>query len=337
MPKDQTVLVTGGAGYIGGHVLLALIEAGMDAVVIDDLSTGQREAVPEGVRLIEGSVGDAALLEEVMDRYRVEAVIHLAGSIVVPESVRDPLAYYRNNTLHSATLIETCVRLGVNHFIYSSSAAVYGEPDSTPIPEDAPTRPINPYGTSKLMTEWILRDTAKAHDFHYAALRYFNVAGADAEGRAGQSSPVATHLIKIACQTALGSRSGMKIYGDDYETPDGTCIRDYVHVTDLADVHVRALGYLAEGGGSVTLNCGYGHGYSVREVLRTLEDIIGRPLPAEISARRAGDTAVLTAAAGRVRDLLGWEPKYDDLRVIVDTALAWERRIAATAAGKPVR
>ncbi len=337
MPKDQTVLVTGGAGYIGGHVLLALIEAGMDAVVIDDLSTGQREAVPEGIRLIEGSVGDAALLEEVMERYRVGTVIHLAGSIVVPESVRDPLAYYRNNTLNSATLIETCVRLGVNHFIYSSSAAVYGEPDSTPIPEDAPTRPINPYGTSKLMTEWMLRDTAKAHDFQYAALRYFNVAGADAEGRAGQSTPAATHLIKIACQTALGLRSGMKIFGDDYETPDGTCIRDYIHVTDLADVHVRALGYLAEGGGSVTLNCGYGHGYSVREVLRTLEDIIGRPLAAEISARRAGDAPVLTAAAGRVRDLLGWEPKYDDLRVIVDTALAWERRIAARAAGKPVR
>ena len=334
MPKNSAVLVTGGAGYIGAHVLLALIEAGMDAVVIDDLSTGQREAVPEGVKLIEGDIGDAALLDEVMERYRVEAVIHLAGSIVVPESVRDPLAYYRNNTLNSATLIETCVRLGVNHFIYSSSAAVYGEPDSTPVPEDAPTRPINPYGTSKLMTEWMLRDTAKAHDLRYAALRYFNVAGADAEGRAGLSTPTATHLIKIACQTALGLRSQMKIFGDDYETPDGTCIRDYIHVTDLADVHVRALGYLAEGGGSVTLNCGYGHGYSVREVLRTLEDIIGRPLPAEISARRAGDAPVLTAAAGRIRDLLGWEPKYDDLRVIIDTALAWEKLLAArTAAG----
>ena len=334
MPENPAVLVTGGAGYIGGHVLLALIEAGMDAVVIDDLSTGRREAVPDGVRLIEGDIGDAALLEEVMDRYRVESVIHLAGSIVVPESVCDPLAYYRNNTLNSATLIETCVRLGVNRFIYSSSAAVYGEPDSTPIPEDAPTRPINPYGTSKLMTEWVLRDTAQAHDFHYAALRYFNVAGADPKGRAGQSTTVATHLIKIACQAALGLRSRMKIFGDDYETPDGTCIRDYIHVTDLADVHVRALGYLAEGGGSVTLNCGYGHGYSVREVLRTLEDIIGRPLPAEISARRAGDVPVLTATAGRIRDLLGWEPKYDDLRVIIDTALAWEKLLAArTAAG----
>ena len=333
MPKDQTVLVTGGAGYIGGHVLLALIEAGMDAVVIDDLSTGRREAVPDGVRLIEGSCGDPAVLEDVLGGDRIGTVIHLAASAIVPESVEKPLAYYRNNTLNSITLIEACLRLGVRHFIFSSSAAVYGAPETMPIDEDVPQRPINPYGASKLMTEWMLSDVAQAHDFRYAALRYFNVAGADPKGRAGESTPTATHLIKVACQAALGLRSEMPIYGDDYPTPDGTCIRDYIHVTDLADAHVKALHYLAKGGENLVANCGYGHGYSVREVLRCMEAIIGRQLPVRIMDRRPGDPPNLTAAADLIRKHLDWTPQYDDLRAIIETALAWERRIAATAAG----
>jgi len=332
MTKDSTVLVTGGAGYIGSHVLLALLDADIGAVVVDDLSTGRRVSVPRDVPFIEGSFGDSDLLDEVIGRYQVAAVIHLAGSIVVPESVREPLAYYRNNTLNSITLLEACVRHGVDRFIYSSSAAVYGEPDTTPISEDASTRPINPYGTSKLMTEWVLRDTAAANNLRYIALRYFNVAGADTEGRAGQATPSATHLIKVACQTALGLRPRMQIFGDDYATPDGTCVRDYIHVNDLAAAHVKALRYLTRGGESVTLNCGYGHGYSVKEVLGTLEALIGQPLAVKIGGRRAGDTPLLVAQAQRIREVLKWEPKYDDLRVILETALAWEKRLAEGAA-----
>ena len=323
---SDTILVTGGAGYIGSHVVLALHDAGHPVVVIDDLSNGFRSAVPEGVPLVVGSIGDRPLLDRVFADEGIGAVMHFAGSIVVPESVADPLKYFGNNTVNSHTLLAACVDHRVHHFIFSSTAAVYGMPENLPIDEESPTRPINPYGTSKLMIEWMLRDTAAATDFRYAALRYFNVAGADPAGRSGQSTPVATHLIKVACQAALGLRPEIQVFGTDYPTADGTAIRDYIHVTDLADAHVLALQHLRQGGDSVALNCGYGHGLSVREVLHAVEQVAGSPLPIVAASRRAGDPPALVAASERARRVLGWHPRFDDLHAIVSSALAWERK-----------
>jgi UDP-glucose 4-epimerase len=320
------VLVTGGAGYIGSHVVLALGEAGHSVVVLDDFSTGRREAIPDGVVLVEGHAGDGELTTEIIESHRIEAVIHFAGSIVVPESVRRPLDYYQNNTCTSRNLLASCVAQGVRHFVFSSTAAVYGSPARVPVTEDTPTAPINPYGASKLMTEWMLRDTAAAHDLTYAALRYFNVAGADPQGRAGQSTPFATHLIKVACEAAVGRREQVELFGDDYDTPDGTCIRDYIHVSDLADAHVKAVEYLAAGGRNVVLNCGYGRGHSVREVLASVQRRAAKPFDVKQATRRPGDPAVLVADATRLRETLRWQPRFADLDAIVETALAWERR-----------
>ena len=328
---NGTVLVTGGAGYIGCHAVLALRDAGLGAVVVDNLSTGIAAAVPADVPLIVGDAGDRELLDGAIVTHDVDAIMHFAGSIVVPESVEHPLEYYRNNTVNSHSLITAAVARGVRHFIFSSTAAVYGMPETLPVAEDAPTAPINPYGASKLMTEWMLRDAGAAHPLRHVALRYFNVAGADPAGRAGQSTPAATHLIKVACQAALGLRPEIIVYGDDYPTPDGTCLRDYIHVSDLADAHVRALHHLRSGGESLTLNCGYGHGYSVLEVLRAVERAADHALPWRMGPRRPGDPAALVAVADRCRTVLGWSPQHDDLDGIVRSALAWERKIAATA------
>jgi UDP-glucose 4-epimerase len=331
MAQLGTVLVTGGAGYIGSHVVLALQDAGYRPVVLDNLSTGIRRAVPADGPFVEGDIGDAALLSRIIAEHGIGAVMHFAGSIVVPESVSNPLLYYRNNTLKSLTLIEACVAHGIGSFVFSSTAAVYGIPAEVPVAEGAETRPINPYGASKLMTEWVLRDTAFAHTLRYVALRYFNVAGADPAGRVGQSTPAATHLIKVACEAVVGKRPGLQVYGTDYPTPDGTCVRDYIHVSDLAQAHVLALRYLADGGASVTLNCGYGRGSSVKEVLDMVERVSGRPLQKSFGPRRAGDPPGLIAAADRLRETLGWVPRHDDLAIIVETALAWEMRLAAPA------
>ncbi len=325
--SNDSILVTGGAGYIGSHAVLALIEAGNRVVVVDDLSTGSRQAVPGGAPLIKGDIADSALIDSIIRDHDVGAVVHFAGSIVVPESVTDPLKYYRNNTAASRTLIEACINNGVGKFIFSSTAAVYGLPDLSPVQEDAPTMPINPYGASKLMTEWMLRDTAAAHDFEYVALRYFNVAGADPTGRAGQSTPNATHLIKIASQVVVGLRDHIDIFGEDYATPDGTCVRDYIHVTDLAAAHVDALGHLADGGGSLVLNCGYGQGYSVRDVLNAVERVSGHRFDIRSAPRRAGDAETLVADARAITKCFGWRPRYDDLELIVRTAIDWEKRL----------
>lgn len=320
-----SILVSGGAGYIGSHVTLALMDAGHRVVVADDLSTGRRELVPAGAAFVHADVGDRDRMAEVFAAHQVGAVIHLAGSIVVPESVSDPLRYYANNAAVSRSLIETSVRCGARAFIFSSTAAVYGDPRGATLDEEAPTRPINPYGRSKLMTEWMLADTRAAHGLPYMALRYFNVAGADAFGRSGQSSPVSTHLIKVACEAALGKRDSFALYGTDYDTPDGTCVRDFVHVSDLAQAHVLALAHLLEGGGSAVLNCGYGRGFSVREVLRAVEQIAGLRIPTVTAARRPGDPARLVAHAEHIRRVLGWTPRHADLEEIVASALAWER------------
>jgi UDP-glucose 4-epimerase len=323
---ERAALVTGGAGYIGSHVAWALADAGWRVIVLDDLSTGRRELIPHAATFVEGSSGDAALLRRLLAGERVGAVLHFAGSIVVPESVADPIAYYRNNLAGGIELIEACLASGVKRFVFSSTAAVYGDPETVPIPEHAPTRPLNPYGHSKLMIEQVLRDCDDAHGLPHVALRYFNVAGADPGGRTGQATPKATHLIKVACEVAVGAREAMEIYGTDYATPDGTCVRDYIHVTDLADAHLKALDHLMAGGPSLTLNCGYGRGFSVREVLRTVEQVAGRRLPVRDAPRRAGDAPRLVAEPGALRERLAWKPRYDDLRTIVATALAWERR-----------
>ncbi len=329
----ESVLVTGGAGYIGSHAVLALQAAGLPVVVLDDFSTGDRAAVPSGVALVEGSVGDAGTVARLLERHRIASVMHFAGSIVAPESVAQPLAYYGNNTVNSHALIETCAAAGVRRFIFSSTAAVYGTPARLPVDEEAPPAPLNPYGASKLMTERMLQDAAAAEPaLKFAILRYFNVAGADPEGRSGQRNPAATHLIKVACQVALGQREELLIYGDDYPTADGTGVRDYIHVTDLVEAHLLALRHLEGGGDSLLLNCGYGRGYSVREVVAAVEAAAGRRLPVRTVARRPGDAAELVAAAGRIREVLGWRPRFDDLGVIVESALAWERRLAAGAA-----
>jgi len=326
--NDKTILVTGGAGYIGSHVVKQLGRSGRKVVVLDNLSTGFRKSVLYG-ELVEGDSGDMRLVNQLLRERDIGAVLHFAAHIVVPESVNDPLKYYRNNTCNTRNLLECCAAAGVEHFIFSSTAAVYGIPEDTFIAEDAPTVPINPYGSSKLMSEWMLRDLAAAHPLRYVILRYFNVAGADPEGQIGQSTPEATHLIKVACEAATDQREGLAIFGTDYPTADGTCIRDYIHVDDLAAAHLRALDYLADGGASTVLNCGYGHGYSVREVLDTVQRVSGKILRITETGRRAGDPPALTADSRRIRKVLGWQPCHDDLEFIVRTALDWERKLAA--------
>ncbi|MFC5385870.1 UDP-glucose 4-epimerase GalE [Aquamicrobium segne] len=323
----MTVLVTGGAGYIGSHMVWELLDAGERVVVLDNLSKGFDWAVaPEGT-LIEGDIANSDLVGSLMRDYGVDAVIHFAGSIVVPESVADPLTYYQNNTCKTRTLIEAAVRHGVGHFIFSSTAAVYGGTGAEPVQENAPLEPESPYGRSKLMSEWMLRDAAAAHDLRYTALRYFNVAGADPKGRTGQSTPGATHLIKVACETALGKRPFMQVYGDDYETPDGTCVRDYIHVSDLARAHRLALQRLREGGKSLIANCGYGHGYSVLDVIAAVRRVFGQDFDVRKGPRRAGDAASVVANSDLARHEFGWIPQRDDLDLIVTDALAWERRL----------
>ena len=321
-----TILVTGGAGYIGSHVARQLSERGETLVTLDNLSTGFRGAVLHG-DFVQGDTGDAALVARVLAEHKVDTVMHFAAHIQVPESVSNPLKYYRNNTASTRTLLECCVDAGVKNFVFSSTAAVYGMPAGGVAEESTPTVPINPYGWSKLMSEQMLGDVAAVTPLRYVALRYFNVAGADPEGHIGQSTPQATHLIKVACEHAVGRRAGIEIFGTDYETPDGTCVRDYIHVEDLAAAHLQALDYLHSGGGSTTLNCGYGRGYSVREVLAAVARASGTTLKVTESGRRAGDPPQLIAAARRIRETLGWKPRYDDLSGIVATALAWEKRL----------
>ena len=326
------VLITGGAGYVGSHVVLACREAGYPVVVLDDLSTGRRASVPEDVAFVAGDAGDPVTAGRVIDAHRVSAVLHLAGSVSVPESVRDPLRYYHNNSGASANLVRACVAHGVRRFVFSSTAAVYGVPAVVPVPEDAPALPISPYGRSKLVGEWTLRDAAAAHDFRYVALRYFNVAGADPAGRAGQSSRGAEHLIKVACEAALGLRGHVTVFGTDYESPDGTGVRDYVHASDVADAHVAALRHLEEGGPGGVFNCGYGRGFSVREVLGVVQAVSGKTLDVREGARRAGDPAELVADVSRIGETLRWAPRHDDLSLIVRSALAWARKRAGGAA-----
>ena len=320
----MAVLVTGGAGYIGSHMVWALLDAGEDVVVIDRLSTGFEWAVAPEAKLVIGDIADKDTVMAVIRDNDVDSIIHFAGSIVVPESVADPLSYYENNTTNSRTLIEAAVRTGVRHFIFSSTAAVYGSVGAEPVKEDHARNPDSPYGMSKLMTEIILADVARAHDFSFTALRYFNVAGADPRGRAGQSTAGATHLIKVASEAALGKRDGIQVFGTDYPTADGTCIRDYIHVTDLAEAHLLALKRLRAGGDSMIANCGYGRGYSVLEVLDCIQRVTGRALDIGYGPRRAGDAVAIVANSDLARSAFGWQPRHDDLTEIVSSALAWE-------------
>lgn len=329
----MTVLVTGGAGYIGSHMVLALVDRGEDVVVLDDLSTGFDWAVRPPAELVVADVGDIETVGGLIESRGIDAIIHFAGSIVVPDSVADPLGYYLNNTVKSRALIEAAVKGGVKRFIFSSTAAVYGMPQVNPVGEDAALDPISPYGSSKLMTEAMLRDTAFAHDFNYVALRYFNVAGADPKGRSGQSTPRATHLIKVACEAALGKRPRLEVYGTDYDTPDGTCIRDYIHVSDLARAHVLALDHLRAKDENLVMNCGYGRGFSVLEVIDAVKRASNVDFEVRTTDRRPGDPAALVAAAGRIRDALGWAPERDDLDLIVTDALNWERHLMTRAKG----
>jgi len=320
----MSVLVTGGAGYIGSHMVLALVDSGQEVVVLDNLSTGLRRMVHPAAAFIEGDCGDEALVGRIVREHGVDAIAHFAGSIVVPDSVVDPLGYYLNNTVKSRSLISAAVTNGIGRFIFSSTAAVYGDARESPIPESAALNPVSPYGTSKLMTELMLRDTAAAHPFSYVVLRYFNVAGADPGCRSGQSSPRATHLIKVATQAALGERTHIDVYGTDYPTPDGTCLRDYIHVSDLAHAHLLALEHLRAGGESAVLNCGYGRGYSVLEVVEAVKRVSRVDFDARLAARRPGDPATLVAGAEKIRELFGWRPALDDLETIIAHALAWE-------------
>jgi UDP-glucose 4-epimerase len=323
------VLVTGGAGYIGSHAVLALLDAGWPVAVIDDLSNGTREAVPDGIPFYEGNIADRALVERIIREQKIQAIMHFAGSIVVPESVEKPLKYYANNTLASHALISAAVDAGVKHILFSSTAATYGEPVRVPIDEEDPKVPINPYGASKLMTERMLADAAAAHPFNYGALRYFNVAGADPQGRTGQRGKGATHLIKVAAEAAVGKRDHVAVYGTDYPTRDGTGIRDYIHVSDLADAHVAALQWLVEHpGDNLVINCGYGTGLSVLEVLDAVDRHTNRPVKRVMEGRRAGDPPELIAANARLLATLAWRPKYADIDRIVADALAWERKLA---------
>jgi UDP-glucose 4-epimerase len=325
----MTVLVTGGAGYIGSHMAHELVDSGEDVVVLDNLSTGRRAAVPAKAELVVGDFGDEALVRDLLKSRKIEAIIHFAARIVVPESVADPLGYYLNNTASARSLLSCAVEAGVRHFIFSSTAAVYGEPEQNPVTEDETLKPVSPYGRSKLMVEWMLEDVSRAHDLRYVALRYFNVAGADPKGRTGQSTPNATHLIKVAVQAALGLRPGMEVFGTDYPTPDGSCLRDYIQVTDLARAHVAALRHLRGGGESLVCNCGYKRGYSVLEVVETVKRVSDVDFDVKISGRRPGDPAAIVAANERAREKLGWTPIHDDLDEIVRQALAWEKKLMA--------
>lgn len=324
----MAVLVTGGAGYIGSHMVWRLLDAGEDVVVMDRLSTGFDWAIPKEAPLVVGDVGDGDLVTRTVKEHGVEEIIHFAGSIVVPESVSDPLGYYLNNTCKTRTLLEACVAAGVPRFIFSSTAAVYGTPETVPIPEDAPLQPESPYGMSKLMTEFILRDTAAAHPFNYAALRYFNVAGADPNGRTGQSTQNATHLIKVATQAALGKRAHLDVYGTDYATPDGTCVRDYIHVTDLVEAHYLALEHLRSKGSDLVANCGYGNGYSVLEVIEAVKAASGNDFPVQLADRRPGDAVTVVADSSLLKKQLDWVPRHADLGEIVTHALNWESALA---------
>ena len=325
--ENNKILVTGGAGYIGSHVVRQLGSVGENVITLDNLSTGFEAAVTSG-DLVIGDTGDAALLDRIFSEHNIDTLMHFAAHTIVPESVADPLKYYGNNTASSRTLLERANTHGVKHVVFSSTADVYGIPPDGKASEGTPTRPINPYGSSKLMTEWMLRDLAIAGGPSYVALRYFNVAGCEPTGTIGQSTPKATLLVKVACEAAVGSRPGVSIFGTDYPTPDGTGLRDYIHVEDLATAHLDALSYLRDGGKSATLNCGYGHGYSVREVLAAVEKANGEPLQITEEPRRAGDPPELVAVAKKIQSVLGWQPKFDDLDTIVRTSLEWERKIA---------
>ena len=325
----MTILVTGGAGYIGSHMVHELVDAGEPVVVLDNLSTGFRFLIPTSVPFVSGSTGDRDLVRKTIARYGVTAIIHFAASIVVPDSVSDPLGYYRNNTMNTCNLLDAAIEGGVRQFIFSSTAAVYGNADHNPVRENASTLPISPYGTSKLMSEIMLHDAGKAHGLRFVVLRYFNVAGADPKMRTGQATAGATHLIKVACEAALGKRPKLDIFGTDYPTPDGTCIRDYIHVSDLARAHSAALAHLRRGGASATFNCGYGRGCSVLEVIDSVRRASGRDFPVEVSGRRPGDPVALVANVDRIRSTLAWHPQFQDLDTIVAHALAWERRLSA--------
>lgn len=331
---DNPVLITGGAGYIGSHAMLAMLDSGRKVVVVDDLSTGRRAAVPDEVPFYQGKVGDGALIGRIVAEHGCRSVMHFAGSIIVPESVELPLDYYQNNVVGSAELLRACLDNGIENFVFSSTAAVYDgdAAANVALAEDADLAPANPYGRSKLMTEWMLRDIAAATDLRIAVLRYFNVAGADQAERSGQYSKVATHLIKRACQTILGVLPHIDVFGDDYPTPDGTCMRDYIHISDLAQAHLAVLDHIAGGVGSVTMNCGYGHGFSVTQVLDVVDevakDMLGaEPMQRRAGPRRTGDPASLIADTARIRETLNWQPQYDDLKVMAATALAWEKRL----------
>ena len=320
----MTVLVTGGAGYIGSHMVLELLDSGESVVVLDNLSTGFRWAVPTNATLVVGDVGDQDLVRSIVRKHGVKAIIHFAGSIIVPESVADPLGYYHNNTVKSRALMEVAVEMGIEQFIFSSTAAVYGNPSEVPVREDAELKPMSPYGSSKLMTEIMLADVARAHNFRYVALRYFNVAGADPQGRTGQSTPNATHLIKVACEAALGKRPCIEVFGTDYPTEDGTCIRDYIHVTDLVRAHMAALRHLRDGGDSEIFNCGYSKGFSVLQVIDAVKRVSGADFEVRNAPRRAGDPAAIVAASDKIRVRLGWRPELNKLETIAAQALAWE-------------
>lgn len=324
----MTVLVTGGAGYIGSHMVWTLVDAGESVVVLDNLSTGFKWAVAPEAELVVGDIADDDLVDTLMTTRGIDAVVHFAGSIIVPESVSDPLKYYWNNTCKSRALIASCVRNGVKNFIFSSTAAVYGEPGSEPVDESVSFAPLSPYGTSKMMTEMMLADVSAAHDFAYTALRYFNVAGADPKGRTGQSTKNATHLIKVGCEAALGKRPSISVFGTDYDTPDGTGVRDYIHVTDLVEAHRLALGRLRETGQSVVMNCGYGRGFSVLQVIDAVKRVSGIDFKVEMAPRRAGDSPQVVARADKIRDVLGWQPQHDALDEIVSHALHWEKSLS---------
>ncbi len=324
----RAVLVTGGAGYIGSHVAYALLDQGYLPVVLDDLSTGDRAVVPAAAEFVEGKVEDEALVTGLLRKHGITGVLHFAGSIVVPDSVMRPIEYYRNNVANSIVLLDACRQAGVTSFVFSSTAAVYGLPPNLPVDEMAPTVPLTPYGHSKLMVEQVLRDFSRASSLRHAILRYFNVAGADPAGRSGQIAPTTTHLIRVVCQTALGLRPSMEILGADYSTPDGSCIRDFIHVSDLAAAHVAAVRHLDGGGESVTLNCGYGRGFSVRQVIAAAERVIGGKLPVTVGMRRPGDVAAVVADVVAIGRVLAWRPSHDDLDHIIRTSLEWERRRA---------
>lgn len=330
---SKGILVTGGAGYIGSHVVKLLGQRGERVVVLDNLSTGFRNAVSAG-ELIVGNTGDRQLVAELLKKYDVDTVMHFAAHTIVPESVSDPLKYYGNNTCSTRNLLQCCQEAGVSHFIFSSTAAVYGELKEGVAREDTPTAPINPYGTSKLMSEWMIRDLCAASALEAVALRYFNVAGSDPDGEIGQNTEKATLLVKVACEVALGKREKLLVFGTDYPTPDGTGIRDYIHVSDLASAHLAALDYLRAGGRSTTLNCGYGHGYSVKEVIDAVERCQGTALNVEYTDRRAGDPATLVSNVESIHRTLDWEPRFDDLDTIVKTSLQWEQKLAQESAGK---